>query len=184
MNCKKCNNPISDDTKFCVKCGQKVISETKSVSEQKPRKKSIFTVIVSVAVFILAFGVVRYLTQEALSPSTNGNIQNSTYSTAELVTDTVKQVKASITLPNKVDTATTLVDVTAETNAIRYHYILSGVDTSSLSNAYLKNYLGSGLCQNKDTKNLLDQGINMEYSYVVENTTQRYFIIFNKADCL
>lgn len=184
MICTKCNNEIEAGAKFCAKCGQKVISETKPVSEQKTGKKSVLTGIVSVVVFILAFGVIRYLTQETLSPSTNSNTPNSTYSTSELVTETVKQVKSSMTLPNKVDAATTLVDITAETNAIRYHYILSGIDTNSLSNAYLKNYLGSSICQNKDTKNLLNQGINMEYSYIVENKTQSYFIIFNKADCL
>ena len=106
----------------------------------------------SVVVFILAFAVVRYLTQQPLSPSTNSNTQNSTYSTAELVSETVKRVKAGMTLPTKVDVTTMLVDVTAEPNAIRYHYILSGIDTSSLSNEYLKNYLGTSLCKNTDTK--------------------------------
>jgi hypothetical protein len=179
MNCKKCNNPISNDTKFCAKCGEKVISESKPVSEQKTGKKSALTSIVSVVVFILAFAVVRYLTQQTISPSTNSSSQ----SVAELATEAVRQVKASTTFPNKLDAATTWVDITAEQNAIRYHYVLAGIDTSSLSNAYLKNYLGSSICQNKDTRNLLDRGVGMEYSYAVENTAQSYFVSFTKADC-
>ena len=81
------------------------------------------------------------------------------------------------------DEVTTRVDITAEPTAIRYHYVLSGVDTSELSNAYLKNYLGSSICENADTKNLLNQNINMEYSYVVDSG-ERYFVSFTKADCL
>ena len=179
MNCKHCNNPIPDGAKFCVKCGQKTDTEVKSVGEQKTEKKSPVGAVISIIVFILAFVGVRYLTQETISPSTNSN-----YSKSELITETVREVKASMTLPAQIDEATTLVDVTAQPNAIRYHYTLSGVDTSSLSNSYLKSYLGPDLCKNQDTRNLLDQDIGMEYSYIVENSTQTYFVSFTKADCL
>ena len=87
-------------------------------------------------------------------------------------------------LPYHTDELTTLTDITAEPGAIRYHYTLTGADTSSLSNAYLKNYLGTSLCQNSDTKSLLNRDINMEYSYVVSETGQSYFASFSKADCL
>ena len=63
---------------------------------------------------------------------------SSGYSTIELVTETVKEVKASMILPSKIDEVMTLVDVTAEPSAIRYHYVFSGVDASKLSNDYLK----------------------------------------------
>jgi len=152
---------------------------TEPVSSKKKGKKSIFVGVVSVIVFLLAFGVVRYLTQEAFSPASN----SSSYSKTELVNQTVEEVKASMSLPNQIDEATTLVDITAESNAIRYHYVLSSVDTSKLTNDYLKNYLGSSICENKDTKNLLNQGIDMEYSYTVENSAEKYFVSFTKTDC-
>lgn len=178
MICKNCKNLLSDNQKFCNKCGQKINDMTEPVSNQNKGKKSILVGAVSVIVFILAFGVVRYLTQEAFSPSGNNS-----YSRTEMISQTVEEVKASMSLPNQVDEATKLVDITAEPNAIRYHYILSGVETNNLTNDYLKSYLGSSICQNKDTKNLLDQGIDMEYSYSVENSVEKYFITFTKTDC-
>lgn len=108
---------------------------------------------------------------------------NNSTSKVELINQAVKEVKAQIPLPYKLDQVTTMVDVTAEPGAIRYHYILSGVDTSKITNDLLKNSLGAGICQNKDTKNLLNQDINMEYSYSVENSTQKYFVSFTKTDC-
>jgi len=177
MICNNCQTEIPDNAKFCNKCGQKTDDVNKPISNPKKNGKPILTGVVSIIVFLLAFGVVRYLTQEVISPS------GSSASKAELINQTVKEVKASMSLPNQVDEATTLVDITAEINAIRYHYVLSGLDTSNLSNDYLKSYLGTNICQNKDTKGLLDRDIDMEYSYSVENSTEKYFVSFTKTDC-
>lgn len=177
MDCKNCNNTLSNEAKFCVKCGQKIHTDTTPTSDKKVEKKSPFGAVISVVVFLLAFGVVRYLTQETISPSNN-------YSKAELITETVKEVKSSMTLPSRLDEATLLTDVTAQPNAIRYHYTLSGIDTDSLSNSYLKEFLAPDLCATPETKNLLDQDIGMEYSYVVEGSSQSYFVSFAKIDCL
>lgn len=114
--------------------------------------------------------------------SSNSAQTTNTYSKADLISDTVRQIKAEMVLPNQLDEVTKLVDISAQPDAIRYHYTLSGVDTSSLSNAYLKNFLVSDICGNADTKNLLNEDINMEYSYTVD-TGERYFITFTKADC-
>ena len=189
MKCKKCGSELNQKSKFCGKCGNKTEEEILSTdtAQQKKitvEKKSPLASIVSVIVFILAIGIGRYLTQGAFSPTTNSNTRNSTYSNTDLINQTVKEVKANITLPNHIDKATTLVDITAEPSAIRYHYVLSDVDTTNFTNDSLKNYLGTSICQNKDTKNLIDQGINVEYSYVVENTEQSYFVSFTKTDCL
>lgn len=115
--------------------------------------------------------------ENANSPSNNGT------SKVEIINQAVQEVKAQLPLPYKLDQVTTMVDVTAEPGAIRYHYVLSGIDTSKITNDLLKNSLGAGICQNKDTKNLLNQDINMEYSYSVENSAQKYFVSFTKTDC-
>lgn len=186
MNCKKCQNEISDNAKFCGKCGQKVTeveATTKtSVPTEGAKKKSWLGGVVGIIVFILAFAVVRYLTQEAISPSPNLSNQAST-ERAELVADTVREIKSTTALPTQLDEVTTWNDITAQPNAIRYHYTLHDVDTSSLSNTYLKNFIGPSLCSNKDTRYLLDQGIGMEYSYAVQGSAQSYFFSFTKLDC-
>jgi len=61
--------------------------------------------------------------------------------------------------------------------------VLSNIDSDKISKDFLKNYLSTSICENNDTKNLLNMDINMEYSYTVKETNQNYFFTFNKADC-
>jgi hypothetical protein len=109
--------------------------------------------------------------------------QGNSYSKTEFINTSVGELKASMSLPYQVDEVTKLVEITAESDAIRYHYILSGIDTNKLSNASLKSNVGSSICQDNDIKTLLNQGINMEYSYTVEDSYESYFVLFTKADC-
>ena len=145
------------------------------------KKGWIIFALAAVLLFFVAVGI------DLSSPSyqeTNDNlsqVSNDNYSKADLINEIVREIKAEMVLPSQLDEVTKLVDISAQPDAIRYHYVLS-VDTSSLSNAYLKNFLISDICGNADTKNLLDYGINMEYSYTVD-TGERYFITFTKADC-
>lgn len=183
MKCTKCNNEIEVGVKFCEKCGQKVEATKATTQTEGGGKKSWLGGAVTIIVFILAFVAFRYLTQEAISPSPDLSNQNSS-SRAELIADTVREIKSSTALPSQMDEVTIWNDVTAQPNAIRYHYTLIGADTSSLSNSYLKSYLGPSLCQNQDTRYILDQGIGMEYSYAVQGSAQSYFVSFTKADCL
>lgn len=134
---------------------------------------------VAVGVDLSTQGNSGSLPQETTTQTQN----NDNYSKAELITETVKEIKVEMSLPNQIDEATLLTDITAEPNAIRYHYILSGIDTNQLSNSYLKSFLGSSICENADTKNLLNYGINMEYSYTVKGSAQKYFVSFTKNDC-
>lgn len=130
----------------------------------------------------------KFLNKESQNPQTETtqttpSSDNSGTSKTELINQAVREVKAQLPLPYKLDQVTTMVDVTAEPGAIRYHYVLSGIDTSKITNELLRNSLGPSICQNKDTENLLSQDINMEYSYSVENSAQKYFVSFTKTDC-
>lgn len=115
---------------------------------------------------------------QTTQPSNDGET-----SKTELINQAVQEVKTQLPLPYKLDQVTTMTDVTAEPNAIRYHYVLSGIDTSKITNDLLRNSLIQNICSNKDTKSLLNQDINMKYSYSVENSTQTYFVSFTKTDC-
>jgi hypothetical protein len=70
--------------------------------------------------------------------------------------------------PYQMDEFTTIVNVTAEPNAVRYHYELSGVDVSLITEELLKNNLLSSICKNTVTKDLIDRDIDMEYYYLVK----------------
>ncbi|HWW41888.1 zinc ribbon domain-containing protein [Pedobacter sp.] len=136
--------------------------------------------ILAIAAFILFFVALGFDMNKQTTISTQSNTQ----SKAELIQSAVQQIKTSMTLPNKLDQVTTLTDVTAEPGAIRYHYTLSGADTSNFSNDYVRSFLKPKVCGNSDTKSLLNEDINMEYSYVVEGTAQNYFTSFTKTDCI
>ncbi|MCK5466786.1 hypothetical protein KAI56_04820 [Candidatus Parcubacteria bacterium] len=185
MRCKNCKNELSENTKFCGKCGQKIDTVTKVTSkkDESEEKKSPLVGVITIVIFIVAFVGFRYLTQEAISPSSNLNTQGGV-SKSELIVDTVREIKSATALPIQLDEITMWNNVTAQPSAIRYHYTLSDVDINSLSNDYFKSYLGPILCENQDTRYLLDQGIDMEYSYLVRGSVQSYFVSFTKADCL
>lgn len=184
MKCKKCGTELDAAAKYCEKCGQKVNLEEKTVSEQKNGKKSTLVGVTSAIVFILALGVGRWLTQDTFSPSTDSSSRDFTNSKSELINEAVKEAKASVTFPYKSNETTTWIDITAESNAIRYYYVLSGSDASDFTNDLLKSYLTSGVCQTAETRNLLDRGINMEYSYAVENSIKNFFVSVSKTDCI
>lgn len=150
------------------------------------KKGWIIFAVVAVVIFFVTVGI-DLSTQENsdyLLENNSTQTQNSnSNSKADIISETVKKIKAEMSLPNQIDETTLLVDITAEPNAIRYQYVISGIDTSQLSNSYLKSFLGSSICENADTKNLLNYGINMEYSYTVKSSTQKYFVSFTKNDC-
>ena len=103
----------------------------------------------------------------------------------ELILQTVKDFKEEVELPSQIDELTILTDVTAQENAIRYQYTVSSqTDTSVLSNDVIKDSLVENICKNNDIVDLLRKGIDLEYSYKVENSEQTYFVTFKYADCL
>lgn len=146
------------------------------------KKGWIIFALAAVLLFFVAVGIDLSSSNYQEVNDNLSQVSNDNYSKADLINETVREIKAEMVLPSQLDEVTKLVDISAQPDAIRYHYVLSGVDTSSLSNAYLKNFLVSDICGNTDTKNLLNYGINMEYSYTVD-TGERYFITFTKADC-
>jgi len=250
MNCKNCNNPLSDDAKFCGKCGTNVLIE-KTIINKTPLSggritKKIFQIIAvllllvslsamssfsiddpqgwlstiydifnitSVIAFIAIvtngwryrksgtknkewfgwrwivflivislIGLGTAIFSQAITISREKALQNPD-NRIEYANTIVQAVKEKTVLPKKIDDSTTITDITAENNAIRYHYLLSDVDTSELSNESLKGSLISSICQSGDTNDLFEQGINIEFLYKIENSSQNYLVKFTKADC-
>lgn len=185
MYCIKCGNKSSEGDKFCIKCGSplgqkdvKIPENAVKKSGHKPVLRKVIYVVIFIIAFIIVFVVVRGLTQKGTN-----SILSSSFKEA-LIKQTVLKVKESVALPQQIDAATTLNDILEEPSAIRYEYTLHDIDTSKLSNEMLKNSLVPALCQNKDTRNILDKDINMEYDYKVKNSAKTFFVSISKADCL
>lgn len=96
----------------------------------------------------------------------------------------VSEIKSEMVFPSQVDEYTTLTDITAEPNAIRYHNTLSNVDTTELSNKFMQTLLQENVCNNPDTFELLGYGIAMEYSYIVKGSSEKYFVKILSSDCV
>lgn len=185
MHCAKCGNKLEEDAKFCGKCGNVVGQTDNNISNNGAPKevsnsKSVLVGIVSILAFIIAFAGVRYLTHEGVS-SISGN---NTASKQEIINQAVSEVRASTSFPSELDEVTTWTGITGTSNAIRYQYTLHDIDESQVSNSLLKNILAPSVCQNTDTRNIIDVDINMEYSYAVQGSTQTFFVSVSKADCL
>ena len=154
----------------------------KKAEFQKTFDKLFFSAILAIPIVIYSLGFIGSSIPEDSNEQKSTEI-NSTFSNEDLIKETVKTIKNEMVFPSQLDDVTQLVDITAQTSAIRYHYILTEVNTENLSNSYLKEYLSTSICQDNDIKSFLNQGINMEFSYIVEDSTEKYFIILNKEDC-
>lgn len=104
----------------------------------------------------------------------------------EIIKETVTQIKNEIQVPYAFDEKTTLVNITPETDAIRYYYVLSGIATAEadlVTNEIVKSSLVTGVCTDKDIRYLLESDINVEYVYNIKDYTKEFFVKITKSDC-
>lgn len=180
MKCTNCGKENINSASFCKFCGHKLASKDVP-SAPKTNQKNKRTVLSSVGGIVIVLTIwlaARYLGEKGTSAVLD------TPSKQELVRETVQQLKRENTLPKDIDEVTTWTDVVEQPNAIRYVYTLQDVDESQISNESLKELIAPQLCQSLDVKdNILDQNINMEYSYQVQDSAQSYFFVVTKNDC-
>lgn len=144
---------------------------------QPPVKKTstrrrVLTIVIAVVVVAGASIGTRYVLETVNAPNT-----------PQAVARTVDQLKKQSNLPQQVDEFTVLYDVTAEGSDIHYHYTISGADTSGLTEETLSDAILPELCAQEEPRKILDLGIGVQYSYVVEETGDEYHLEFAKGDC-
>lgn len=188
MFCTKCGKENTNESKFCFNCGENIFPQsvnsstlTNPVPSVNKKKGKFYKYFGMSGFAFLVLVLIAF--NSSIKMVKQPNVENKMDNTST-INEAVRVIKASITLPSKVDEVTDLVDVTAEPNAVRYHYVLSGADTSKLSGDYLKNYLSSSVCKNNTIKKLLDQGINIDYYFLVDGSNENYSVSFSKEDCL
>lgn len=58
MNCKNCNNSLPEGTKFCGKCGTKVVSDTAEIAQVvKTKTVSGIRIFLGIVVALVVFGI-------------------------------------------------------------------------------------------------------------------------------
>ncbi|HOT85705.1 MAG TPA: hypothetical protein PLC78_08075 [Methanofastidiosum sp.] len=147
------------------------MEEEDTQTTKKVEKKK--TLLLPIIICIIAIAVAIFV------------VSSTSKTNEELIQQTVKEFKEEVELPSQIDELTILTDIIAQENAIRYQYTISSqADTSVLSNDVIKDSLVENICKNNDLVNLLRKGIDLEYSYKVEDSEQTYFVTFKYADCL
>lgn len=96
----------------------------------------------------------------------------------------VKLAKVNTKYPVQVDENLQLLDMTVEGKAIRYHYEISGLDMSKVTNLDMKNVIMPEICNNPDYLYYFEQGVGLEFSYIIKETSQEIFFSVSKDDCL
>ncbi|TXK17088.1 hypothetical protein [Homoserinibacter sp. GY 40078] len=141
-----------------------------------PRKSraTLITVLVAVGVFVLVgIGVGTWAVVTALAGPTK----------QALIEQNVEEARNSYDLPAQVDEVTILTDIVAEESAIAYHYTLTGVDPTLVTEDLLRSVVQPALCSTPETEKLLDLDIAVKYTYEVEGTDDVYELEFTKDDC-
>lgn len=156
--------------------GQPAAGTTPPPADPAPKKRKTLWIVVS-AVGAAIIALVVSLVVSALLNNMGGPNKQA------LIEKNVEVAKQQFDLPYQVDEVTVLEDITAEQDAIRYDYTLVGVDPSLLSEQALSDVVLPGLCSTSETRELLDQGVTMKYSYVLDETGDTYDLAFTKDDC-
>lgn len=121
--------------------------------------------------------VVAFLVRQALTAAFSD-------STEEKVSKAVVQIREQSDLPKQVDSVTSWTGVEAEGNAIHYDYtVSSSVDPASITESAIRDSVGPTLCSNSDTKDLLDEGVDMRYTYAFDGSSKTLDTTFTKSDC-
>lgn len=133
-------------------------------------------VLISVLGVVVAL-VVAFLVRQAFTAAFGG-------STEDKVSKAVEQIRDESDLPKQVDSVTTWTGIEAEGTAIHYDYtVSSNVDPASITTTAVRDAVGPTLCSTKETKELLDDGVDMRYTYAFDDSSKTLDVTFTKSDC-
>jgi hypothetical protein len=140
---------------------------------------SVFVVLLIVGVGFAALQLAKNVVNQKIDTivSSSKNISNS-----EFIKKSVSAAKILLDLPKQIDEVTTLVDITAEENALRYKYQLSLTETTDLSSEKLKEVIKDSICSSTELKQFFNKNIDLEYEYNT-NTSKQYFFKYSAQDC-
>lgn len=139
----------------------------------------------TIQIFVVAcFGIIFCLAVLFRSNAQESTGQDDKDITNEdIVNAIIQSSKSDNTLPHKVDDRSTLTDITPEHNAVRYHYTLSNIESMQVDNEILKEGLVTLVCNTDFAHSLFGRNISLEYSYIVENSSDTFFVTLSQGDC-
>jgi hypothetical protein len=133
--------------------------------------------------WVILFSIIAVLILLMIAAIATGGSSGSSTSTTT-AEDVASQFNSSNTLPQRVDDITTLVDVTASGNVLHYYYQIEGGDTSNLTNDALYTNVQPGVCSGDDMRQLLNEGMSVQYEYTIVETGAQYAVHIGNDDCV
>jgi len=169
-NCKKCGNNLENNSKFCAKCGDSIninVGNSTSSTSGNKKIKSFLIGIVSILVFLLSYGVVRYLTTKGIS-----SVSNKTELTESLMQETANEINKD--LPKMIDSETRLDSTVGIKNSLTYKYTLINYSLSDLEGGaslsdMLRNDLVNSVCTTPEMDIFVKNKATLNYSYYDKN---------------
>lgn len=99
------------------------------------------------------------------------------------INEILELVKGEISLPLKLNDNITWLSLEGTEDSLLYKYVVKEVQTET-SNASIKNNMIESLCDIPLSKSILDNDINIEYLYNIENSKKSYTASISKSDCI
>lgn len=134
--------------------------------------KKVGWIIIAVLSLVLAF----------LAFALDANYMSSDISDSD-IQKVVDSLKSSYDFPLQFNELVIWSDVTAEGNAMRYHYEISNLGDIEISEELTKEHMIDVICGDSSTKDLLDSGIDLEYLYTIKETREEILLSFTSEDC-
>lgn len=181
MFCEKCGNSLGDEMKFCDKCGNSVKAIVNENEKEVKKSKNYLGAFASVFVFLLVFGVVRFITQEGTKALLTNN---STETIEESLTKALPEMNKD--LPKKVDEITQLTSITSSGRNISYNYKIDDKGLKITQNdldVSMRSDVVKGICTQLQTKTLADKGVVFLYNYYKNSGLYIGTLSVSSSDC-
>ena len=113
-----------------------------------------------------------------------GNINANKDSVALSANDIAMEIKSQMEIPMQIDEITTATDITSEENSIRFHFLVNDPEDFEFSEESINKFGKAIACQDEGVRPGLEEGINLEFYYTLENSNKTYLIVVSEEDCL
>ncbi|NCU30614.1 hypothetical protein EOL73_02320 [Candidatus Saccharibacteria bacterium] len=144
-------------------------------------------IIIGAISFVLLMIIVGFIIQTQQTPKESSNkatpISYSQTPRDERVANIVNQIKESVILPHKLNDITTLEDITANGDTVKYSLTVTEQDITKFRDISSKAYVLKNICSNNDTKATLGYGIKFEFMYNNPVIQEQRVVLIEGKDC-
>jgi hypothetical protein len=163
---------------------QREWDSSEQVSTGRKLAETVALTLIAAAYVYVALVAPRMVSQEPVSTIATRPVETETTDPVALaLSQAANELKRKG--PQKLDSTTTLVEVSAQGRVLTYHYEMSRRDgTDEQLRAFVRKHTVSAACQNSDMhRDMKDHGITFRYSYMMPNADAPVVVDATYAEC-